>query len=97
MFRFFKVNGTHSSEDMPPKIPFFTGLKASRTISPTPTNSGPHGSSEAVPATSQQGQGMNLDKKVYSYVYIQYMTILKRFCARFKIVLQKESFAFWYI
>ena len=86
MFHFFKVNGTHSSEDMPPKIPFFTGLKASRTMSPTPTHSGPHGSSEAVPATSHQGKEMNLEKKVYSNVYIQYMTILKRFYALFKIV-----------
>ena len=76
MFHFFKVNGTHSSEDMPPKIPFFTDLRASRTMSPTPTHSGPHGSSEAVLTTSQQGKEMNLEKKVYSYVYEhKYMNI----------------------
>lgn len=59
----FKVNGTHTSEDMPPKIPFFTGLKANRTPSATT------GSLEAALASTSaakrnQQDDIDFEKKV---------------------------------
>ena len=36
-----KVNGTHNSHDMPPKIPFFTGLKVGKVRGDRPSSTTP--------------------------------------------------------
>ena len=58
----FNVNGTHTSEDMPPQIPFFTGLKTNRT--PRLTQSATTGALET-PQPQANPQGLvDLGKKV---------------------------------
>ena len=67
--KLIKGNGKHTSEDMPPKIPFFTGIKANRTPTSTESHSASTSSLGAVPAPTsttektQHGE-VDLEKKV---------------------------------
>ena len=66
-----KVNGTHTSVDMPPKIPFFTGLKAncSQPLAGTASHSATTGSLGTDPAptsTTQQNQQGKVDYVCWS-------------------------------
>ena len=61
----------HTSKDMPPRIPFFTGLKASRTPLPAATT-GPQSTTavriHSIPAststTVQSSEQVDVEKKV---------------------------------
>ena len=65
-----KVNGRHTSEDVPPRIPFFAGLKASRTTLPATTGPQPTTAVrvQAIPASTstnvQSNEQADVEKKV---------------------------------
>jgi len=62
---FFKANRTHTSEDMPPKIPFFTGTKSKSTHErQTAAATTCSETVEIAPQTIQHGEDDDMERKV---------------------------------